>query len=82
MPDIGNLENGLSKTVNGEKPLIDLGNGFYADNEENIYFWPVEFLRANGLPVKKRLVQMVLEEVLQLDPGIRIVEGRMPGSLE
>jgi hypothetical protein len=60
--------------VKHEDQLIDLGNGFYADDKDNMYFRPTEFLRSNGLPVKKRLMQMVLEEVQQLDPGIQIVE--------
>jgi hypothetical protein len=53
--------------------LINLGNGFYGDEEKNVYFRATEFLRDNGLPIKRRLVQMAIEEVLQMDPHVRIL---------
>lgn len=65
-----------------ETQLINLGNGFYADDKDDMYFRPAEFLRSNGLPVKKRLMRMVLEEVQHLDPGIHIMEDRPSGLLD
>lgn len=62
--------------------LKSLGNGFYADDEDNIYFQATEFLRQNGLRTDARLAQIVITEVLQLDPGIHILEDSSSGLLD
>lgn len=69
----------ITKTMQTE--LMSLGNGFYADHEDNIYFRATEFLGSNGLPVKRRSVRMAIEEVLELDPGIRILIDDLIGLL-
>jgi hypothetical protein len=68
-----------TKTMQTE--LTSLGNGFYADDEDNVYFRATEFLGSNGLPVKRRLVKMAIEEVLELDPGIRVLTDDLTGLL-
>lgn len=62
--------------------LISLGNGFYADDEDNMYFQPTEFLRHNGLPTDGRLAQVAIAEVLELDPAIRILQDSSSGLFD
>jgi len=57
-------------------PAMKVDDCFYSDDSGNVYFCVSDFLRVNQFPDDPRLKAVVIEELLDMFPGVQIVDER------
>jgi hypothetical protein len=56
--------------------LTKVSDCFYSDDSGNIYFCVSEFLRVNQLPDDPSLRIVVVEELSDMFPEVRVIDGQ------